>query len=142
MQKKEKKTGGEKKRTAPGWIVELLKGSCLGGGVAVLVLMACAGLISGGMVKEQYADGCVLAACVAGAFCGGLYAVRRLKTRPLPVGLAVGTILLILLFSAGFLACGEISLRGRGGEAAAACLIGGMISGIFCCNSRKKPKKY
>ena len=141
MQKQGKRSGGEGRGSALNAVLELLKGGGVAGGSTVLILTVCAGLISGGVLKEQYADGCVLASCVIGAFFGGVYAVRRLKTRPMPVGLTVGTILLLLLFSAGFLTCGKVCFQARAGEAVAACLIGGMISGLFCCNSGKKRRK-
>ena len=52
---------------------ELLKGGVLAGFSAVLALLLCALLISTGVLREQWAQGAVLAVCVLGGAVGGIY---------------------------------------------------------------------
>ena len=83
----------------------------------------------------------VLAVCVAGAFAGGMYTVRRLRTRTLLLGLGVGAVLFLLLLTAGLLAYDSASLENGGIGVLCACLCGGGISGVLFRQPKKKRRK-
>ena len=76
---------------------ELLKGGVLAGFSAVLALLLCALLISTGILREQWAQGAVLAVCVLGGAVGGIYSIKRIRSKSLLVGTGVGAILFLLL---------------------------------------------
>ncbi len=120
---------------------ELLKGGGLAGIVVILSLLLCAVLISSGTLSERWMDGAVLAVCVAGAFAGGMYTVRRLRTRTLLLGLGVGAVLFLLLLTAGLLAYDSASLENGGIGVLCACLCGGGISGVLFRQPKKKRRK-
>ena len=101
---------------------ELLKGGVLAGFSAVLALLLCALLISMGVLREQWAQGAVLAVCVLGGFAGGIYSIRKIRSRSLLVGTGVGAILFLLLLTAGLLAYDTASLeQGEPAYSAPAC---------------------
>ena len=121
-------------------MLELLKAGAIAGVTTGLVLLACAFLISGGVLRDVWMEGVVMAACVIGALTGGVYAARKIRKRYLLVGLAEGAVLFLLLLLAGLLAYGE-----RGGENAAgvlaACLCGGGMAGILSSKPAKKRRR-
>ena len=94
---------------------ELLKGGVLAGFSAVLALLLCALLISTGVLREQWAQGAVLAVCVLGGAVGGIYSIKRIRSK---------------------------SLLGQGGAGIlCACLCGGAIAGILGRKPKKKRKR-
>jgi putative membrane protein (TIGR04086 family) len=120
---------------------DLLKGGVLAGVVTVLVLLLCAWLMSAGVLREQWIEGIVLAACVLGAALGGSYAVYQVGRSPLPVGLGVGAVLFFLLATAGFLAIDGGSVGQNGAVTLCACLCGGAIAGFLGRKPKKKRKR-
>lgn len=143
MKKREKR---EKRQEEAGsqWIetmCELLKGGVLAGVVTILALLACAVLVSSGLLRERWMAGAVLAVCVIGAFAGGTYAVRAIGGRALFVGLGVGLVLFLLLLTAGLLAFETASLEQGGVGICCACLCGGAISGMLGRKPKKKRKR-
>ena len=141
-----KRENREKRQEEAGsqWIetmCELLKGGVLAGVVTILALLACAVLVSSGLLRECWMVGSVLAVCVIGAFAGGTYAVQAIGGRALLVGLGVGLVLFLLLLTAGLLAFETASLeQGRIGICCA-CLCGGAISGMLGRKPKKKRKR-
>ncbi|MCI8422379.1 MAG: TIGR04086 family membrane protein [Lawsonibacter sp.] len=120
---------------------ELLKGGVLAGVVTILALLACAVLVSSGLLRECWMVGSVLAVCVIGAFAGGTYAVQAIGGRALFVGLGVGLVLFLLLLTAGLLAFETASLEQGGIGICCACLCGGAISGMLGRKPKKKRKR-
>lgn len=120
---------------------ELLKGGVLAGVAAILALLLCAVLVSSGVLRERWMDGAVLAVCVAGALTGGLYAVRKIGSRTLLVGLGVGLILFLLLLTAGLLAYETASIEQGGVGILCACLCGGGIAGVLGRGAKKKRRR-
>ena len=116
---------------------EVLKGGVLAGVVAILALLACAVLVSMGVIPVGAMEGTVLAVCVLGTLVGGIYAVRRSGARALAAGLGVGAVLFLLLLTAGLIAYEGASVANGGGSILCACLCGGAIPGIL----GRKPKK-
>lgn len=120
---------------------EVLKGGVLAGMTAVLALLICAVLVSAGAMPVHAMEGSVLAVCVLGTLIGGTYAVRRVKSYPLLVGLGVGAVLFLLLLTAGFLVYDGTSLEQGGMGIACACLCGGAIPGILWRRPKKKRRR-
>ena len=142
MTKKPREKRREKKveETSGLWITvmgQLLLGGLAAVLTALLVLLVCSLLVSGGAVPERAMDRAVLAACVLGALAGGLLAVRRIGRSTLLVGGGVGAILFLLLLSVGSLVFESASLSNGGVMILLACLCGGAIPGIL----GRKPKK-
>lgn len=136
----------EKRQVEAGsqWIntmCDLLKGGVLAGLTAILTLLLCAVLVSAGVLRERWMDGAVLAVCVAGALAGGLYAVRKIGSRTLLVGLGVGAVLFLLLLTAGLLAYDTASIEHGGTGVLCACLCGGGIAGVLGRGAKKKRRR-
>ena len=131
------------RRTEPGgdWVgamCALLRGGALAGAACILTLLLGAVLISAGLARESWMPGMVLAACVLGALVGGLTTGCRLGGSGLLSGLGVGTVLFLLLLTAGLLVYEDASLERGGAALLCACLCGGGLAGLIC---RRKPKK-
>ncbi len=120
---------------------DLIKGGILAGVVAILALLLCAVLVSAGIMREQWMEGAVLAVCVLGSFAGGIYASGKIRRRTLLVGLGVGSVLFLLLLTAGLLAYDNASLEQGGAGILCACLCGGGIAGILSGASKKKSRR-
>lgn len=120
---------------------EVLKGGVLAGVTTILALLVCAVLVSMGAVPVGAMYGSVLAVCVAGALVGGTYAVRRVGRRSLLVGLGVGTVLFLLLLTAGLIAYRGTSIANGGAGILCACLCGGAIPGLLARKPRKKRRR-
>lgn len=120
---------------------EVLKGGVLAGVAAILTLLLCAVMVSAGLLRERWIEGAVMAACVLGALIGGLFAVRRIGRRALPVGLGVGAVLFLLLLTAGLLAYDTTSVERGGTGVLCACLCGGGVAGILGGTSKKKRRR-
>ena len=116
---------------------EILKGGVLAGVITILALLACAVLVSMGVIPVSAMEGAVLAVCVLGTLVGGIYAVGRSGGRSLLAGMGVGAVLFLLLITAGLLVYQETSVANGGVEILCACLCGGAIPGIL----GRKPKK-
>ena len=120
---------------------EILKGGALAGAVTILALLVCAVLVSMGLVPVHSMDGAVLAVCVLGTLIGGTYAVSRVGGRTLLIGPCVGAVLFLLLLTAGFLACENVSVANGGVGILCACLCGGAIPGILGSKPKKKRRR-
>lgn len=122
-------------------MMDLLWGGLLGLAAALLVLGAAAVLVSSGVIGNAKADSFVIAGCLLGGFLGGMYAVRRRKSAPLPTGLGVGGILFLILLTAGVLLYDSLPTIGSGGVVACACLCGGGLSGVLWSKPKKKRRR-
>lgn len=136
----------ERRPEEPGsqWIsamCEVLKGGVLAGVTAILTLLACAVLISVGVLPVGGMYGAVLAVCVLGALTGGIFAVRKVGSWPLPAGLGVGLVLFLLLLTAGLIAYENAGLSNGGAGILCACLCGGAIPGLLARKPKKKRKR-
>lgn len=120
---------------------ELLKGGVAAGLVTILTLLLCAVLVSAGVLRERWMEGAVLACCVAGAWVGGLFSARRIGTRTLLVGLAVGSVLFLLLLTAGLLVFETASIEHGGIGVLCACLCGGGAAGLMGGGRKKKKRR-
>ena len=146
MTKKPREKRREKKveETSGLWITvmgQLLLGGLAAVLTALLVLLVCSLLVSGGAVPERDINRAVLAACVPGALAGGLLAVRRIGRSTLLVGGGVGAILFLLLLSVGSLVFESASLSNGGVMILLACLCGGAMAGILGSRPKKKRKR-
>lgn len=136
----------ENRREEPGtiWLNtmgELLKGAAVAAAAALGLALACAAGISLGLLREEWQLGAALGCCVLGALAGGLFAVRRLKKRPLPVGLAVGAMLFLIFLTAGGLTAQTVAVEKEGLPILSACLCGGAGAGILARPTKKKRRR-
>jgi putative membrane protein (TIGR04086 family) len=139
-----KKRENRQEETGAQWLNAmclLLKGGVLAGVATILALLLCAALTSAGILREGWMEGAVLAACVLGSMVGGAYAVYKVGSRSLPVGLGVGAVLFLLLLTAGLLAFEDTSLSQGGVGIFCACLCGGGLSGFLGRKPKKKHKR-
>lgn len=120
---------------------EVLKGGVMAGGVTILSLLACAVLVSMGVIPVNAVDGAVMAVCMLGTLIGGTYAVRKSAGRSLLAGLGVGGVLFLLLLTAGLLVYDNASVANGGISILCACLCGGAIPGILGRKPRKKRRR-
>ena len=136
----------ENRRAEPAavWLnlmAELLKGGVLAAVLTLASALICAVLISTGVLEEGWLNGAAMACCVLGALGGGLLSVRRLKVRPVPVGLAVGAVLFLILLTAGVLTGEPLRVEKQGLPILSACLCGGAGSGILARPPKKKRRR-
>ena len=120
---------------------ELLKGGAVSAGVTLGLALLCAVCISGGFLEEGWLEWAALGCCVLGAGAGGLWSVRKLRRRPLPVGLAAGAILFLILLTAGGLTAASVSVEREGLPILSACLCGGGGAGILSGPPKKKRRR-
>lgn len=119
-------------------MLNLLRAGALGVAVAMLVLAGAAIMISAGVLENGRGAGAVVAACLLGGFVGGVYAVRQRKGGALPVGLGVGTVMFLLLLSAGAVLYDALPVTQSMGAVAGACLCGGGLAGLLAGKPKKK----
>ena len=133
----------EEEQTAK--LVRYGTGVVLGGAAALLVclvvLLAAAFAISRGALGEHLVYQATITGCVAGAFAGGLLAVRRCGARALIVGLCTGAVLFLLLLTVGVLFFDARSVEQEGIGLACGCLCGGAAAGLLGGGRRKPAKK-
>ncbi len=120
------------------WMARLLRGSLLAGVVVLLGLLVGAACISHGILSQGQMDGVVLASCVVGTLCGGIFAIGRQGMRAIPMGLGVGVILFLLCMTGGIVVYGNTSLGTNGVGVLCASLCGGTMAGVLCRKSKKK----
>lgn len=117
----------------------------LGGAVALLLcfvfLLICSAAVSRGILGEGTMTQMTVCACVAGAFVGGLIAVRQMRARALIVGICTGAVLFLLLLTVGVLFYGGAAPAENGLMLAAGALIGGALAGLLGRTGRKKRRK-
>lgn len=119
----------------------LLKGGVLAAAVSIFVLLLCAVLGSMGILKEDLLDGCVLLSCVSGGLIGGLYAVKGVGRAALPVGLAAGGMLFLLLLTGSLIFYDGAGIEQSGLQILASCLCGGAAAGILGKKRSRKKRK-
>lgn len=138
---------GTRKREQPQgtvWLngmMDLLKGGTLGACTALVALGVAACLIWSGLLANSRSGSAVIAACLLGGFTGGLFAVRRRTLAPLPGGLGTGTVLFLLLLTAGTLSYDTLPALRSGGVMAGACLCGGGLAGVLGRDNRSKKRR-
>ena len=135
-----KKQGRRQEEAGNPWlntVCEILKGGVLAGAVTIASLLICAILVSMGVLSVNAMSGAVMAVCVLGTMVGGGYAVHKSGSQSLLSGLGVGSMLFLLLLTAGLFAYQDASIANGGAGILCACLCGGAIPGIL----GRKPKK-
>ena len=140
MQKQEKKreNAGTVRFRAAG---ELGKGVVIAAGTALGLALLCAVGISFSLLEEHWLGGLSAVCCAAGALAGGSFAVRAVGRSPLPVGLAVGVLLFLLLLTAGEVTAGTVLVQKYGLPILTACLGGGAGAGILARPPKKKRRR-
>ncbi|MBM6871018.1 TIGR04086 family membrane protein [Pseudoflavonifractor phocaeensis] len=122
-------------------------GVLLGGGVAfaaaLAVLLACAWAVSMGYAPESAGYQLAVGACVTGGLAGGITAAVRCARRSLPVGLAAGGVLFLLILTVGALWFQALPLEKGGLGLLLGALCGGGCGGLVsrAALGRKKRRK-
>lgn len=120
---------------------DVLIGGALAGMTAILALLICAVLVSAGALAVSGIYGAVLAVCALGAAAGGTFAVHKVGGYPLLTGLGVGTVLFLLLLTAGLIVYEGASIAHGGAGILCACLCGGAIPGFLIRKPKKKRRR-
>lgn len=125
-------------------VVRYLTGILLGGMVAfavsLVLLFGASLLVSSGRIAEERMGQVTVAACVIGAFCGGIFAVRQCQVRALAVGLATGGVFFLLLLTIGVVAFQAVPQE-NGFVLLLGCLCGGAAAGLLCRMAKPKKKR-
>ncbi len=120
-------------------------GVVLGGAVALLVslviLFLASVAVSRGALGENLLYQVTVTACAAGAFAGGMLAVRRCGTRALIVGLCTGAVLFLLMLTVGVLFFDARSIERGGIGLASGCLCGGAAAGLLGGGKKRTVRK-
>lgn len=140
MKKSEKNRGEPVANSWMDWMARLLRGSLLAAVVVMVGLLIGAACISHGILSQGQLDGIVLASCVAGTLCGGIFAIGRQGKRAIPMGLGVGAILFLLCMTGGIVVYGNSSLGSNSVGVLCASLCGGTMAGVLCRKGKKKTR--
>lgn len=135
-----KKRDGHPESSNRSWAItmcEIIKGGALAGIISIFILFLCAIMVSMGVLPVHSIEGVVLVACILGALIGASYEVCHTNSSTLLIGIGVGLVLFLLLFTAGFIVYDGISFSPGGIKICCACLCGGAVPGIL----GRKPKK-
>jgi len=116
-----------------GAIISLL--TCL------VLLLAFSTAISRGWMNEGYMTQYTFAACILGAFIGGLFSTARNGSKRLIVGVSTGVVHMLLMLAAGLLTYKNISFASRGLGWLIACVIGGVMAAVVGKGGRKRKKR-
>ena len=117
----------------------LLSGAALGTATIILLILIISFIIEkSGKLPSGALSYITLAAAAAGAFAGGYSASRILKSSGLLVGGIVGAILFIIIFVAGLIHGGGLSLFTL--YKAAALILFSMLGGVLGVNKKDKIK--
>lgn len=121
----------------------VLLGGAVAFGTALAVLLLCAWAISMGAVPEAAGYQLAVGACVAGGLAGGITAAVRCARRSLPVGLAVGGVLFLLILTVGAVFFHTLPLEKGGLGLLLGALCGGGCGGLVsrAALGRKKRRK-
>jgi len=122
-------------------MLDVLWGSCIAVLSALLILGFAAFLISAGLIADSRMNSVVTAACLVGAFLGGVVAVMRRRLMTLAVGIAVGGVFFILLLTVGLLIFGGGDSPYGSGSILSSCLCGGGLAGIVGSSPKKKRRR-
>ena len=131
----------EEERSPVSVLLSVALGALLGTAVCILLLLGASALISAGIIDEGEMYRLCILACFLGALAGGLTAARRVKRRLLPVGLAVGGALFLVLLLAGVLTFTGVSPIGRGLGLLLGALAGGMSAGLFGARPKRRRRR-
>ena len=137
MAKKEEDQGARLVRYGVG----ILLGGAVAFAVCLAALLLASVMVSAGTLSEKITGQITTAACVLGAFAGGLLAVRRCGARALVVGLAAGAVLFLLLLTIGTLAFHASPQETGGLTLLGGCLCGGATAGLLGRTARPKKKR-
>ncbi len=137
MRKAEEEQGGR-------WRL-VVANTLLGGVVALLACLAflfgCAIAISEGWLNPDWMHQLTVVGCVLGSFWGSFYSIGKCGGAPLPVGLATGGVLFLLLLTGGLLIERPMPLSPGGLALLLGCLCGGGVAAILRAGVKKKRKK-
>ena len=122
-------------------MLRVLKGGAWGVGVCLAILGVAACLIWLGLLSNGAAGRAVVAACLLGGFAGGLIGVGKGAAAPLSQGRGAGTVLFLLLLTAGVLIYDALPGVQTVGVVAGACLCGGGLAGVLGRGGGKKRRK-
>ena len=130
----------QKSGAAGGMLLSLLTGGLGTVLCAVLLLVPCAMLVSGGKLGEDTGPLLTLAVCFLSALVGSLLAWRRLRARALLLGLGSAVLAFVLLLLLGFLFWGGLPLGAQVLSIFLALVLGGLLGGA-CRLLKKKRRK-
>ena len=136
-----KKGGKRKEEPVKGWsgaATSMAKGSVTAFVVTGVLLLVCAGLVSGGWVSQNGMMRYSPAACVLGAAVGGLVSICGHRELALPMGVGTGAGLFLLLLLLGLALSGDLPQWDAMPVILCACMCGGTMAGIL---GRRKGKK-
>jgi len=119
----------------------ILLGSLAAFGLGLVFLLAASVGVSKGVIDPDLRYQLTVAACVLGAFCGGVFAVRACPAGALLAGLAVGGGLFLLTMTAGILIYGEVSFENGGLGLLCGALCGGGAAGLLGRGGRRPTRK-
>lgn len=119
-------------------MIRVILGGVVGLLICLIFLMICSVGISAGIVKESLMYQLTVIGCVIGGFAGGIWAVRRCRSRTLIVGLAVGAVFFLLLLTVGVLFFESMSPDEGGLGLLCGALCGGAVAGILGGKPKKK----
>lgn len=119
-------------------MTRVILGGLVGLVVCLLFFMLCSIAISLGLCKESIMYQLAVLGCVIGAFAGGLWAVKRCRSRTLIIGLAVGGVFFLLLLTIGVVVFQNTSPESGGLGLLCGALCGGAAAGILGGRPRKK----
>lgn len=125
---------------AGGMLLSLLAGGLGTVLCAVLLLIPCAMLVSGGKMGENTGPLLILAVCFLSALVGSLLAWRRLRARALLLGLGSAVLAFVLLLLLGLLFWGGLPLGAQMLSIFLALVLGGLLGGA-CRLLKKKRRK-
>ena len=108
--------------------------------VELLVLLAGAVAISGGVMREDSQLQLVALGCALGCLVGGVVCACRWPARKLLGGLAVGAMCDVFLCMVSLIRGGGRMMDVRGLVVLACCLCGGALAGLLCLKFTKKKK--
>lgn len=139
--KKPEWSRGEATSSWVDWMGRLLRGSGLAVLMTLLGLFLGALCISNGILSQGQMEGIVLASCVVGALCGGVFAIGTQGLRAIPMGLGVAAILFMMWLIGGMIVYSNSNLSSGGIGVLCACLCGGTMAGIVCRKRKKKSRR-
>ena len=122
-------------------VLDLLRGGALGFVVSCCALGVAAFLIYSGVMGYGKADGAIVAACLLGGFSGGVFAVKRWKRAPLPLGVGTGLVLFLVLMAAGSILYDAALRVTSAGITLCACLCGGGLAGFMGGAGKRSRRK-
>lgn len=118
-------------------IAMVLLGGAVGVLVALLITFVAAVFISKGILTEENHVAITAIACLMGGFVGGAIVARNAKGKRMVTALVTAGVMFLMLLTIGVLLYQNLGELSGWLPAAAGCLCGGVLAGLF----RGKPKK-